>query len=128
MAIIKVSEKVKQELEELKSKGEFKSLDAVIRHYIDSSVEVAGGIFLGTGGETSYPSLGVPPFINIRNVRYFSTHDNYVNTIISDGETIRLYTCLKCGLLTRSRWPKCLRCGTGITPITIQIGFPSSDN
>jgi len=88
VALIKVSEVVKEELEQLKKKGEFKSLDAVIRHYIDSSVEVIGGIFLGSDRMDT-------PFITTRNTRHKlimnnlfdlkDVIDNIQNSLSSNG-------------------------------------------
>ena len=125
MAIIKVSEKVKQELEELKTEGEFKSLDAVIRYYINSFVEVHGGIFLGSEGGA---------WCNIGNMRRVSIRNNYQNDYISPPETIRLYKCLKCGTIASQEddesivIPNCIGCRKGMTPITIQIGLPQKTN
>lgn len=138
MALIKVSEVVKKELEQLKKDGEFKSLDAVIRYDIDSSVEVVGGIFLNSTELIGYEELGrgkisIGGEVNIRNVRNVSVRYNYVNTHISPPQTIKLYKCLKCGTLGTQNdneliiVPNCLGCGKGMTPITIQIGFPRSD-
>ena len=120
MAIIKVSETVKQELEELKTEKEFKSLDAVIRYHINSFVEVNGGIFLGSdGGEV----------IKLVNVRRSSTMNNFTHLFISPPTTIKLYKCLKCQTTTIQNEgelivvPNCAGCGKGMTPITIQIGL-----
>ncbi len=119
MPLIKVSDKVKKELEELKAEGEFKSLDAVIRHYISSFVEVNGGIFLGSDG-------GV--WNNIINVRRALIRNNYSNYHITPPETIRLYKCLTCGTTCSQKEdeliivPNCAGCGNGMTPIIIQIG------
>lgn len=40
MALIKVSEKIKKELEDIREEGEFKSLDAAIRFLLNSSVTI----------------------------------------------------------------------------------------
>ena len=128
MTVIKVSEKVKQELEELKIEGEFKSLDAVIRHYIGSSIEVNGGIFLGSHGGVSW---------GYRNVRSASIYNCFVDLYITPPTIIKLYKCLKCQTTTVQSIerqpivqrdidpvivPNCGGCGKGMTPITIQIG------
>jgi len=134
MALIKVSEIVKEELEQLKEKGEFKSLDAVIRHYIDSFVEVSGGIFLNSTEAVGYENLGYDSVslggeVNIRNVRSFSIKYNYADTYISPPQTIKLYKCLKCGTMGTQKEdesiivPNCAGCGKGMTPITIHVGF-----
>ena len=121
MTVIKVSDKVKQELEELKRSGEFKSLDAVIRHYIDSSVIVDGGIFLGSSGSD---------FITVINVRHGKILNNFSYPHLSPPRTIKLYKCLKCQTTTSQNdcepviVPNCGGCGKGMTPITIQIGVP----
>ena len=125
MALIKVSEVVKEELEQLKKKGEFKSLDAVIRHYIDSSVEVIGGIFLGSDRMDT-------PFITTRNTRHKLIMNNFTYPLISPPTTIKVYKCLKCQTITSQNEgevmvvPNCMGCGKGMTPITIQVGFPES--
>ena len=121
MPTIKISEKVKKELEELKRSGEFKSLDAVIRHYINSSVEMVGGIFLLSEG-------GV--WNNVSNVRYVSIKHNFSDIYATPPKTIKLYKCLKCNTLSHQEEaepiivPNCMGCGKGMTPITIQIGLP----
>jgi len=135
MALIKVSEIVKEELEQLKERGEFKSLDAVIRHYIDSLVEVNGGIFLGSMDENipNLSSTGIPPYITIKNVRHSLITNSFTHSFISPPETIRLYKCLKCQTTSFQKEdeiiivPNCLGCGKGMTPITIQVGFKDSE-
>lgn len=120
MALIKVSEIVKEELEQLKEKGEFKSLDAVIRYYINSFVEVCGGIFLGSDGVV---------FLRLKNLRDASIHENFTSSHIVPPKTIRLYKCLKCQTTDVQKEdemiivPNCMGCGKGMIPITIQIGF-----
>ena len=120
MPLIKISETVKKELEELKTKGEFKSMDAVIRHYINSFVEVNGGIFLRSDGGVG---------IKLGNMRSSLQVNNFTVPHISPPETIKLYKCLKCQTTTFQNEgdpiivPNCAGCGKGMTPITIQIGF-----
>ena len=126
MTLIKVSGVVKEELEQLKKEGEFKSLDAVIRHYIDSSVVVTGGIFLGSlEEERNWDTF----FINTRNTRHTLIVNNFTYSFISPPTTIKLYKCLKCQTITTQNEgepiivPNCAGCGKGMTPITIQIGL-----
>lgn len=139
MALIKVSEVVKEELEQLKKRGEFKSLDAVIRHFISSSVEIVGGIFLNSTEMTGYEELGygnvsIGTEVNIRSVRSISAKYNYINTHISPPQTIKLYKCLKCRTLGFQRNDEavivgnCMGCGKGMTPITIQVGLERAED
>lgn len=120
MGLIKVSETVKRELEELKAEGEFKSLDAVIRHYINSSFVVNGGIFLGSGGL-------MRKTIWHKNIRDPMTSNNFTHMSADTMSPIFLYQCLHCGNIALPRSdelvivPNCVGCGKGMARITIKV-------
>jgi len=129
MPLIKVSEPVKDELEKLKQERSFKSMDAVIRHFINSSLSINGGIFLGSMEDgASYPS----DYISFGSIRRVSVANCFTHSYVSSPETIRLYKCLKCQTTSIQDEnelilvPNCAGCGKGMTPITIQVGFPDS--
>jgi len=90
MTGINISEKVKQDLEEIKEKGEFKSLDAVIRHFLDARVIIRGGIFLGSNGRNP---------IDVHNVPLVIITNNLSALYIEDVKSLDFWMCLGCGAM-----------------------------
>jgi len=117
MPQIVVSSKTKWELEALKDEHEFKSLDAVVRYYLDSAVRITGGIFLGSEGDQR---------IWLKNIRYPMVSSNFMDLYISAGKTIKFFQCLKCGNISSINpdepivYPNC-GCSGGMRLITIKV-------
>lgn len=119
MPNITVSSKIKKELEDLKKEHEFKSLDAVVRYYLNSALRVNGGIFLGSGGV-------MREAIWFGNIRYPMTSNNYTNASADIASPIKFYQCLHCGNIALPTpgepivIPNC-GCGRGMARITIKV-------